>query len=197
MQTIHQRTIDGMIDGEIIAVISNNPKAAGLDYAKQHQLPTHAIDHRSFSDRLTFDQQLIDQIDVYEPDYLILAGFMRILTAEFVSHYEGRLINIHPSLLPKFQGLHTHQRAIEAGDNEHGASVHFVTAELDAGPVIMQVRIPLEANVSADALQQAVLTVEHQLYPQAIALLCTGRIKQRDDLVYCDEEILSEPLQLV
>lgn len=196
MQTIHKRTLDGTIDAEIKAVLSNNPDAGGLDYARKNALANHVINHKEFNNRESFDQQLIDQIDVYEPDYLILAGFMRILTAGFVDHYHGRLINIHPSLLPRHQGLHTHARAIAAGDREHGASVHFVTAELDAGPVIMQAKILIEAHHTAETLEQAVLKMEHLLYPQAIALLCSDRIKQQQDITVCDGEPLDSPLLL-
>lgn len=196
MQTIHKRTLDGTIAGEIKAVVSNNPDAGGLDYAGDNELATHVINHKDFNNRESFDQRLIDQIDVYEPDYLILAGFMRILTAGFVDHYHGRLINIHPSLLPRHQGLHTHERALAAGDKEHGASVHFVTAELDAGPVIMQAKVLIEAHHTAETLEQSVLKMEHLLYPQAIALLCSDRIKQQKETTVCDGEPLDSPLIL-
>lgn len=196
MQTIHKRTLDGTISGEIKAVVSNNPEAGGLGYAAENALATHVINHKEFASRESFDQQLIDQIDVYEPDYLILAGFMRILTPGFVDHYHGRLINIHPSLLPRHQGLHTHERALAEGDKEHGASVHFVTAELDAGPVIMQAKIRIEAHHTAESLQQDVLKMEHLLYPQAIALLCSDRIEQHQDTTICDGEPLDSPLIL-
>ncbi len=196
MQTIHEQIVAGKINARMSAVISNNPDAAGLQYAAEQGIKNEVLDHTDFSDREMFDLALMDLVDLYEPDYLILAGFMRILSRGFVEHYHGRLINIHPSLLPKFKGLHTHKRAIEAGESEHGASVHFVTPDLDAGPVLMQTKIPVRPADNEESLERAVLQMEHQLYPAAIALLCEGLVKQGDGCVMYDGEKLEAPLLL-
>lgn len=171
MQSIIHAIQTGELHAEITAVISNRPDAAGLTTAAQAGITTEMINHRDFDSRGAFDQQLAQRIDHYAPDFVILAGFMRILTAEFVNHYQGRLINIHPSLLPKFKGLNTHQRAIDAKETEHGASVHFVTAELDDGPVILQAKVPVFEDDSVETLSQRVLKQEHKLYPDAIRVL--------------------------
>jgi phosphoribosylglycinamide formyltransferase-1 len=171
MRSIIEAINHQQLDATVAAVISNRPDAAGLEYASSQSIPTKIIDHKAFADRDSFDRALAQQIDEFKPDYVILAGFMRILTAEFVEHYQNKLINIHPSLLPKFKGLDTHQRAIDAGEKEHGASVHFVTAELDDGPVIMQAKVQVMSDDSAQTLAARVLEQEHQLYPAAIQKL--------------------------
>lgn len=171
MRSIVEAARNGNLDVEISAVISNRPDAVGLEFAESAGIATAIIDHKQFDSRESFDNAMEEKIDEYQPDFVILAGFMRILTAEFVEHYAGRLINIHPSLLPKFKGLHTHQRAIEAGESEHGASVHFVTAELDDGPVILQAKVPVLPDDDADTLAARVLEQEHTLYPAAIQKL--------------------------
>jgi phosphoribosylglycinamide formyltransferase 1 len=171
MRSIIEAINHQQLDATVAAVISNRPDAAGLEYASSQSIPTKIIDHKAFADRDSFDRALAQQIDEFKPDYVILAGFMRILTAEFVEHYQNKLINIHPSLLPKFKGLDTHQRAIDAGEKEHGASVHFVTAELDDGPVIMQAKVQVMPDDSAQTLAARVLEQEHQLYPAAIQKL--------------------------
>lgn len=171
MRSILEAAKSGSLDINISAVISNRPDAAGLAFAAEEGIDTAVIDHKEFDSREQFDKALATEIDKYQPDYVILAGFMRILTEGFVSHFAGRLINIHPSLLPKFKGLHTHQRAIDAGETEHGASVHFVTAELDDGPVILQAKVPVLADDDADTLAARVLEQEHLLYPAAIQKL--------------------------
>ena len=157
----------------IAAVISNRPNVAGLNFAQQAGIHATAIDHKNFQSRELFDQALAQEIDKYNPDLVVLAGFMRILTEEFVDHFAGRLINIHPSLLPKYKGLNTHQRAIDAGDKEHGASVHFVTAELDDGPVVLQKHVAILDDDTANTLAARVLEQEHILYPEAIKLIVT------------------------
>jgi len=164
---------DGSLPVNIVAVISNRPDAAGIIFAQQAGIDTAIIDHKTFASREHFDQAMASKIDTYSPDLVVLAGFMRILTTEFVEHYANKLINIHPALLPKFKGMDTHQRAIDAGETEHGASVHFVTAELDAGPVILQAKVPVFSNDTADTLAARVLEQEHQLYPEAINKLVT------------------------
>jgi phosphoribosylglycinamide formyltransferase-1 len=171
MRSILEAAKSGSLDIDISAVISNRPDAAGLTFAAEEGIDTAVIDHKEFDSREQFDKALATEIDKYQADYVILAGFMRILTEDFVAHFAGRLINIHPSLLPKFKGLHTHQRAIDAGETEHGASVHFVTAELDDGPVILQAKVPVLADDDADTLAARVLEQEHLLYPAAIQKL--------------------------
>lgn len=175
MRSIIEAIDAQQIDATVSAVISNRPDAAGLDYAKAQSIATAVVDHKAFSDRESFDKALAERIDDYKPDFVILAGFMRILTSGFVEHYRNKLINIHPSLLPKFKGLNTHQRAIDAGEKEHGASVHFVTAELDDGPVIMQAKVNILADDSAESLAARVLEQEHQLYPAAIQKLVNSK----------------------
>jgi len=165
----------GDLHAEIVAVISNRPNVAGLDYAQQAGIDTAVVDHTQFESREQFDQFLSKVIDGFNPDLVILAGFMRILTAEFVTHYADKLLNIHPSLLPKFKGLHTHQRAIEARETEHGATVHFVTAELDDGPIVLQARVPVFEDDDPELLAKRVLEQEHQLYPDAIRKIISER----------------------
>lgn len=171
MRSIVEAAKTGELNVDIAAVISNRPDAAGLEFAQQAGIKTEVIDHKSYDSREAFDQAMASAIDNFQPAFVILAGFMRILTAEFVEHYANRLINIHPALLPKFKGLHTHERAIEAGEKEHGASVHFVTAELDDGPVILQAKVPVFSDDDADTLAARVLEQEHLLYPAAIKKL--------------------------
>lgn len=171
MQSIIRAIKANELSAEIAAVISNRPDAAGLHTAAAAGITTQCINHRDFDSREAFDTALAGAIDQYQPDFVVLAGFMRILTADFVEHFTGKLINIHPSLLPKFKGLHTHQRAIEAGEQEHGASVHFVTAELDDGPVILQAKVPVLADDTPESLAARVLVEEHKLYPDALKLL--------------------------
>ena len=158
----------------ICAVISNRPQAKGLQAAQELGLATQVVDHQDFADqahpRLAFDQALMQAIDVHQPSLVVLAGFMRILTPEFVAHYAGRLINIHPSLLPAFAGLHTHQRVLDAGCQFTGASVHEVTADLDHGPILAQAVVPVLPGDTAQSLSERVLSQEHLLYPKAIAL---------------------------
>ena len=153
----------------VAAVISNRAKAGGLQWAQQHGMATAVIEHQAFADRAGFDAALARTIDSYQPALVVLAGFMRILTPEFVAHYSGRLLNIHPSLLPAFPGLHTHQRALDAGCRFAGATVHQVTAELDHGPILAQAAVPVLPDDTADSLAARILTQEHIIYPQAIA----------------------------
>lgn len=161
----------------IAAVISNRADAYGLQRAKQAGIATELLDHKQFDGREAFDAALIQAIDVYQPDLVVLAGFMRILTPGFVQHYAGRLLNIHPSLLPRYKGLHTHQRALEAGDSEHGCSVHFVTEELDGGPLVVQAVLPVMAGDTAESLASRVHRQEHQIYPLAVRWFAEGRLR--------------------
>jgi len=158
------------------AVISNDPAARGLVTACSHGVATTVVDHRQFADRKAFDEALAAAIDSFHPDLVVLAGFMRILTNAFVAHYSGRMINIHPSLLPSFPGLHTHRRALEAGVRVHGCTVHFVTPVLDHGPIIIQAAVPVLHEDTEDALAARVLREEHRIYPQAIRWLCEDRL---------------------
>ena len=161
----------------IAAVISNRADAYGLERAKQAGIATRVLDHKQFDGREAFDAALIEAIDGFDPHLVVLAGFMRILTGGFVRHYEGRLLNIHPSLLPKYKGLHTHQRALEAGDSEHGCSVHFVTEELDGGPLVVQAVVPVESGDTPDSLAQRVHAQEHRIYPLAMRWFAEGRLQ--------------------
>lgn len=165
------------LGGEIVAVVSNRPDVFGLERAQNASIPAETLDHKAFESREAFDTALAKAIDQYQPDLVVLAGFMRILTPGFVNHYSGRLLNIHPSLLPKYPGLNTHQRAIDAGDSEHGATVHFVTPELDGGPPILQGKIAIQTDDTADALQQRIHTIEHKIYPLAVRWCCEGRVE--------------------
>ena len=161
----------------IAAVICNRAGAHGLERAKQAGIATELLDHKQFDGREAFDTALIQAIDAHQPDLVVLAGFMRILTPGFVQHYAGRLLNIHPALLPKHKGLHTHQRAIEAGDSEHGCSVHFVTEELDGGPLVVQAVLPVMADDTAESLARRVHQQEHQIYPLAVRWFAEGRLR--------------------
>jgi phosphoribosylglycinamide formyltransferase-1 len=160
----------------IAAVISNKPDAKGLAFAASHGIPTAVVPNKEFPTREAFDTALQETIDRFNPDLVVLAGFMRILTAPFVEHYAGRMLNIHPSLLPLFPGLHTHRQALDAGVTEHGATVHFVTAELDHGPAVIQARIPVLPGDTEDSLAERLLTEEHVIYPQAVRLFIEDRL---------------------
>ncbi len=161
----------------LCAVISNRADAYGLERARQAGIETRVLDHKAFDGREAFDAALVETIDAFDPQLVVLAGFMRILTGTFVRHYQGRLLNIHPSLLPKYKGLHTHQRAIEAGDTEHGCTVHFVTEELDGGPLVLQAIVPVVAGDTPELLARRVLTGEHHIYPLAVRWFAEGRLR--------------------
>ena len=158
-------------------VIANCPEAKGLDFARSEGIPALALDHKTYPDRAAFDQALMQQIDLLKPNLVVLAGFMRILTPEFIRHYAGKLINIHPSLLPNFPGLHTHERALEAGATTHGASVHFVSEGVDEGPIICQATVPVLPGDSAAQLAARVLQMEHLIYPRAVKWFIDGRLR--------------------
>ncbi|MEY4588628.1 MAG: hypothetical protein RL497_704 [Pseudomonadota bacterium] len=176
LQSLIDACNNGKIDGRIAAVISNRPGVHGLARAEAAHIAHQVIDHTQFAQRQDFETALTAAINQYHPDLVVLAGFMRVLTEQFVTTYLGRLINIHPSLLPKFPGLHTHQRAIDAGETHHGATVHFVTAELDGGPAIIQDRVSLDTNETAASLAAKVLVKEHQIYPQAVQWFIRGEL---------------------
>lgn len=167
----------GIPDVRIAAVLSNSAVAAGLAWAAERGIPTDSLNHKDFASRGAFDQAMMEKIDAYQPDLVVLAGFMRILTPEFCTRYEGRLMNIHPSILPSFTGLHTHERALAAGCRVAGCTIHFVTPELDCGPIISQGVVPIFDNDTADDIAARVLKVEHRLFPQAVADFAAGRLK--------------------
>lgn len=177
MQAIAQARISGV---KIAAIISNRPDSAGIEWARQQGLHTEILDHKQFSSREDFDQQLAKLIDSFTPDLVVLAGFMRILTPAFTTHYAGRMINIHPSLLPAFPGLQTHQRALDAGCHIAGCTVHFVTAELDHGPIISQGVVNILQDDTAATLAARVLELEHQLYPEAVRAFAQGQLELVD-----------------
>ncbi len=181
---------------EVRAVISNRPDAYGLERAARACVPGRVLDHTRFPDRAAFEAALGELIDGFDPALVLLAGFMRILEPGFVARYSGRMVNIHPALLPAYPGLHTHRRCLEAGDAEHGASIHFVTAEVDGGPVFMQVRVPVAPGDDPESLAARVLAQEHRLYPAAVRLLCEDRVRLQEGRVRFDGEPLAQPLQL-
>lgn len=166
----------GEIPGALAVVISNRSEAKGLERAANHGIATEVLDHRHFTDRESYDAALMAAIDRHAPDLVVLAGFMRILTPKFVEHYEGRLLNIHPSLLPAYKGLLTHQRALDAGEKMHGCSVHFVTPELDGGPVIAQAHVPVLRDDTATTLAARVQAMEYPLYVRCVSLFMAGRL---------------------
>lgn len=170
-----QAILAAKLSVKVAAVISNRQDAAGLEVAKKYQIPTVVVNHVG-SDRETFDAMLASKIDEFKPDYIVLAGFMRILTAKFIDHFQGRIVNIHPSLLPSFTGLHTHRRALEEGVKIHGCTVHIVTAELDNGPIIIQAAVPVSPEDTEETLAVKVLEQEHRIYPAAIKWLCDGNV---------------------
>ena len=195
LQAFIDQVNSGELDIEISLVISNKADAYGLERASNAGINSDCINHRDFSSRLEFDQALMQRIDQAKPDIVILAGFMRILTPEFVNHYQGRLINIHPSLLPKYPGVDTHQRAIDAGDQWHGASIHFVVPEVDAGPVILQGRLAINSEDTPESLQQRIHKIEHKLYPLAVKWFAEKRLADKNGEILLDGELSSKQLQ--
>ncbi len=195
LQAIIDATSGHKIPARIVAVISNRADAYGLQRAQQAGIATAILDNKDQPSRDAYDQALQHLIDSYEPDLLVLAGFMRILTPALVQHYHGRMLNIHPSLLPRHRGLHTHRSVLASGDSEHGASVHFVTAELDSGPVVLQATVPVHANDTESELAARVLEQEHHIYPLAIGWFAQNRLKYDQDCVTLDDKTLSAPCQ--
>ena len=183
-------------DAIISCVISNTPSAYALRRAQQAGIPNHVIEHINYPDRTSFEQALIQVFDEYEVNLVCLAGFMRVLEDGFIQNYQGRILNIHPSLLPHFRGLHTHQRALDHQHKEHGCSVHFATAELDGGPLVIQAHEPILANDDAESLAQRVLEKEHIIYPLCIQWLCDGTIKCENEVAYYQGQALTQPLRL-
>jgi phosphoribosylglycinamide formyltransferase-1 len=177
MEAITQRCAQERWPAQVVAVLANRPQAAGLEFAHAHGIATAVVDHQRFSTRESFDAALSEAIDAQRPDLVLLAGFMRILGDNFVRRYEGRMLNIHPSLLPAFPGLHTHRRAIEAGCKVSGATVHLVTPQLDHGPIVMQSVVPVLPDDSEESLAARVLATEHRIYPQAVQWFVRGDLR--------------------
>lgn len=194
LQVLIDQMNDHSLPIEIVAVISNKPDAYGLKRAERSNIKTHCIDNANFTDRDSFDSELRQKLDELNPKLIVLAGFMRILTANFVNHFEGRLINVHPSLLPNYRGLNTHQRAIDDNAEIHGVSVHFVTPELDAGSIIAQSQLKINTNETAECLALRVQEKEHILYPLVISWIALGRIILRDDELFFDQTPLTKPI---
>ncbi len=196
LQSILDRAASGELPVEVRAVISNRPGVYGLQRARDAGVPALVLDHKDFADRTSFEAELIRQIDGFGPALVVLAGFMRILEPGFCEHYRGRMLNIHPSLLPKYRGVHTHERALAAGETEHGVSIHFVTPELDGGPVFLQATVPVLPGDDADTLAARVLFEEHKLYPLAIRWFAEGRVRLDGDTVLFDGAPLTAPKRL-
>ena len=185
----------GFINGEIVCVISDCADATALHKAQHEQIATAVVDAPThFPDRVHFETALIDNIQKHQPDLILLAGFMRILSPRFVKTFEARILNIHPSLLPAYKGLNTHRRVLEAGERFHGCSVHFVTSELDGGPVVIQARVAVKEDDDLKTLAERVLAQEHRIYPYATALFCDDRITMRTEKCWLDNKILEHPL---
>ncbi len=193
---IHNAIERQRLPAMISALICDRADADALSLAAEHGIDTACIEPRHFADRAGYEQALKITIDGFDPRWILLAGFMRVLGADFVHHYDGRMVNIHPSLLPRHRGLHTHRRVLEAGETEHGASVHFVTPALDAGPAICQVRMPVASDDTADTLAERLLPLEHRLYPATLALLLHHRVELRNEEIYIDDQTIDVPLEL-
>ena len=185
------------LHAKISAVVSNRPKVKGLERAKSAGIPTHTLDHTEFESREAFDQQLMRPIDQYQPQLIILAGFMRILTDDFVAHYNNRMLNIHPSLLPEFKGLNTHQRALDANVIQHGVSIHYVSNELDGGLVVLQAVLDVQADDTAELLQQRIHRLEHVIYPMVIEWIAQQQLEIIDQQVYLNKQKLTSPAKWI
>jgi phosphoribosylglycinamide formyltransferase-1 len=192
LQAIIDGCQQGKINGTLRAVFSNKADAFGLERAREADIPAHALEASQFASREAFDRELIREIDIYTPDVVVLAGYMRILSPEFVAHFQGLLLNIHPSLLPKYPGLYTHRQVLENGDEEHGTSVHFVTDELDGGPVILQAKVPVFAGDDEADVTARVQAQEHAIYPLVVSWFVDGRLHMRDNAAWLDGAKLPE-----
>ena len=186
LQSIINACTSGEISGEVVAVISNVPKVKGLERAANAKIPNIVVDHQSFSNRSEFDDELYGVINHFNPDLIVLAGFMRILSKDFVNKFEHKMINIHPSLLPAYPGINTHQRAIDSGDIEAGATVHYVTPELDGGPCILRAKVSIHPQDTAADLAKRVLEREHIIFPKVVGWFCDGRITVTNGVVFKD-----------
>jgi phosphoribosylglycinamide formyltransferase-1 len=194
LQSFIDRVASGDLDLDIALVFSNKPDAYGLTRAANAGLPTVCIEHSAYPDRESFDRAIAAVLEPYAPDLIILAGFMRILSPWFVQQFAGRILNIHPALLPLYPGLNTHARALEAGDSHHGSTVHFVTEELDGGPRILAGRLAINRGETAAELEKRVQALEHRIYPQAAGLFASGRIAYRDGQVLLDGTVMHDPI---
>ncbi|MGG4608785.1 phosphoribosylglycinamide formyltransferase [Providencia sp. Me31A] len=192
LQSLIDSCHTGAIDARIVAVISNQGNAYGLVRAQQAGIPVCYLDAKQYTDRQAYDSALLKHIEQYQPDLVVLAGFMRILTPLFVQKFMGKLLNIHPSLLPKYPGLHTHRKALENGDKEHGTSVHFVTEELDGGPVILQAKVPIFAQDSEEDIIERVKAQEHTIYPMVVKWFVSGRLVMDEGKAVLDGNILPQ-----
>ena len=190
LQALMDACAAGRIQGELVGVLSNRPDAFALERAKAAGIATQVLSNQAFSGRDSYDAALIQALETWQPDLLVMAGFMRILTPAFVQHFAGRMLNIHPSLLPKYQGVKTHARAIAAGDTVHGATVHFVTEELDGGPIVLQARVPIFPEDDESSLAERVLSQEHQLYPLVVNWFCQQRLRMQDGHAWLDGQPL-------
>lgn len=197
LQAIIDAIQAGKIQARICAVISNRAGVKGLQRARDAGIDTHVIEHKQYPDRESFDQALATTIDSYSPELVVLAGFMRILTEAFVKHYACRMLNIHPSLLPDFRGLNTHERVLEAGRDNHGVSVHYVTNELDSGPLVIQAVIDIRSGDTADSLAERIHQQEHIIYPMVIGWIAEGRLACHDNQPSLDGKPLSRPVRWI
>lgn len=195
LQAIIDRIEQGLLNARIKAVISNRPDAFGLKRAMSHGIPTLSLDHKNYQDRASFDEVLRNHIDELNPDLIVLAGYMRILSKQFIKHFHPYIINIHPSLLPLYQGLNTHQRALDNGDREHGVSIHVVTPELDAGPVVLQGRFAIRESDDRQSLQHKAHRIEHRMYPKVLEWIAEGKLVLKQETVEFDGHQLNSPLQ--
>ncbi len=196
LQSLIDHVEQNHINAKIACIISNRPNVYGLVRAQNANIPTHIIEHKNYPSREAFDTELVDTLAVYNIKLIVLAGFMRVLSPILINEYQGNILNIHPSLLPKYPGLHTHERALHAGDKEHGCSVHFATAELDGGPLIIQAKVNIEDSDTSDILAARVLEKEHMIYPLAVKWFCEQRLELNAGQVYLDGIPLTKPMLL-
>lgn len=196
MRAIAERAATGELPVEVRVVVSDQPRAPGLAVAESMGIATRTLSPRDYGDRASYDAALVQLLSAYRPQLIVLAGFMRILTPRFIEAFANRILNVHPSLLPKYRGLHTHRRCLDAGDATHGVSVHFVTPELDGGPVIIQALVDVREGDTEETLSGRVQQQEHRIYPQAIDWLARGRLELRDGRVWLDGRALSDPVTI-
>ncbi len=194
LQSFIDKVAAGDLDLDLCLVFSNKPDAFGLERAQKAGIPTACIQHADFDNRESFDRAVAEVLDEHDPQLIVLAGFMRILSPWFVEHYTGKIINIHPALLPRYPGLNTHQRALDAGDEWHGSTVHFVTEELDGGPRILAGRLRIDPSETADELQTRVQSIEHQIYPEAAGLVGSGKVRFENGDAIVDGKVASDPI---
>jgi phosphoribosylglycinamide formyltransferase-1 len=195
MRVIAERAAAGALPVDVRVVVSDKPSAAGLRIAAEMSIATRVLEPRNFPDRPAYDRALVELLAQFQPQLVVLAGFMRILTSQFIGAFAGRMLNVHPSLLPKYPGLHTHRRCLEAGDTAHGVSIHFVTEQLDGGPVVLQAEVPVLAGDTETALSARVQQAEHRIYPQAIDWFARGRLVLKEGRAWLDGKPLDQPLR--